>query len=62
MGFVSENKEGNVCVINVTHCLQVGWFCSFNEILGLTFLASNLEDPLVYRDETNLTHEDLREF
>ena len=35
MEFVRQNnQEGNVCIINVTHCLQVGWVGGFNEILG----------------------------
>ena len=59
----SKGKGGRVCVVNVTHCLQVGWICSFNEILGLTFLQGNLKDPLTYRGETTqLEKEDLIEF
>ena len=57
------SQGGTVCVVNVTHCMQVCNICSINEILGQTFLVKNLKDSLTYKDDcTELEKEDLVEF
>ena len=57
---MASNKK--VCVINVSHCLQVGWISSINELYSRQFIKANKSNSHALSRDSKIHKNELQEF